>query len=182
MVSNFFVTYFGWEPSIASVIWAILIAVAVRFFVWVRRTGWLDHEVVYWIGTPIACLILLAALSYAARGGKSLKPDFRVQIAQMTAGTPSDNKSSTSMILGLYLFNNGQPSVALGYQLSVSVPGAFSDKIGQTMTLPESLPFSDPKTGQVQTFLGTDALYTKTLHPIITGGVESGILWFIRRC
>jgi hypothetical protein len=67
---DFVRTYFGWEPSVAQLIWAGLLAVVMRAFLSVRRRGWLENERLYWLVAPLAFLVILAALTYAAKGAQ----------------------------------------------------------------------------------------------------------------
>ncbi len=69
-MSDFLATYFGWEPSVAQLIWAVLLTVATRMFLAIRRRGWLENESFYWLAAPLAFLIVLAALTFAAKGAQ----------------------------------------------------------------------------------------------------------------
>jgi hypothetical protein len=68
---DFLATYFGWQPTLATLIWAILLAVVTRAFLFIRQKAWLENERLYWVVAPFAFLIILAALTYATKGTRS---------------------------------------------------------------------------------------------------------------
>lgn len=112
-MSEFFSTYFGIEPSVATIVWSLLLMFAGRAFLWLRKSGWLEHERAYWVISPVIFLILISALSFAARGGTPVRPNFRVQLIDMTLARSPDLPNTTGVIVGLDLFNNGREVVSV---------------------------------------------------------------------
>jgi hypothetical protein len=174
---EFFSTYFGIEPSVANIVWSLLLMIAGRAFLWLRQSGWLDHERAYWIVSPMIFLILISALSFAARGGAPVRPAFRIQPIDMTFANTPKLPNTIGVILGLDLFNNGSDAVATNWSLAVSVPDEFSDRKGDLTTIPDLFTITD-STGKSHVYKASDALYEKTMQIIHRGGVVPGILFF----
>ena len=169
-------TYFGFEPSIAQLIWMVLSTVAIWLIRWVWGGGF-KHPLAYWVIAPPAILILLSAFGYASRGGEPLSPEFRVVPVKITVAKNPQIPNAVAVLLGLNVFNNGRDSVATDWALTATVPGEFSDKVSTLLTLPPQLNVSAANTTEV--YNSANALVDKTLEPIRRGGVAPGIIFFL---
>jgi hypothetical protein len=175
-MSHFMATYFGVEPTIAQLIWMALSTVAIWLIRWVWGGGF-KHPVAYWFIAPPAILVLLSAFGYASRGGEPLGPDFRIVPVKITLAKNPLVPNGVAVLLGLDVFNNGRDSVATDWELTATVPGEFSDKVSQQITIPPQLKVSDASTAEV--YNSANALVDKTLEPIRRGGVVPGIIFFL---
>ena len=167
----FFTTYFGFEPSVAQLIWAGLTTVALWAIRWVWGGGF-KHPLAYWLVAPPSLFVLLVAFGYASRSSEPAEPDFRIVPVKITLAQNPQVPDSTAILLGLNVFNNGRDSVATDWGLTASVPGEFSNKISRLLTIPDELRVGDPS-GKAEVYRSENALTDKTLEPIKRGGLLS---------
>jgi hypothetical protein len=169
MMHSFFQMYFGFQPTLAEIIWSILLVIVPRVMMWIWKRRPPRGELLYYVIAIPCALILLSALTFATRG-VGFTPDLRAHI--LFASLLPQNKvpsylphSGAIGMMIVHISNLGTPTSVDDYSVTAEADG-------QTFT---GLPLT------FNTFAGTigkfrigfewssSSLYMKTRRPIRTG-------------
>jgi hypothetical protein len=126
---NFFETYFGFQPTLAEIIWTILLAVIPRAIMWAWKTRPPRGEVWYYLIALPCALIVLSALRFATQE-TVFAPDVRAtirSIAVLAEGEPSTDpslaKKGALALMIVHVNNLGTPTIVGSYQVTAEQEG-----------------------------------------------------------
>lgn len=175
---NFFETYFGFQPTLAEIIWTILLAVIPRALMWAWKKRPPRGEGLYYLIALPSALILLSALRFATRG-TGFAPDVRAtikSIAVLPEGEPSSdpslaNKGALALMI-VHVNNLGTPTIVSSYHATATYEGEKFE--GHPITWGHSM--SGTQGDYRLTFDESSSLFSKTRRPIATGDSVAGVL------
>jgi hypothetical protein len=181
-VGQFFTNYFGFQPSLAQIIWTVVIASMIGAYRWImeRHPTWRR-----WFLPPfvvVAVFVVLGAISFATSNGTH-QPKPNLSTSDVTWGYGGQREAHGSgeganVLVYATIINSGDmPSITRDYKMTAQV----GDRVfpGEMAALPPRITLTYSE-GPTSVLSGGDALYEKT-EPIPVGGMTTGILGFAFR-
>lgn len=169
--------FFGIDNLLSLVLGAILLSAASTALLWVM--GFLPdftNNWRYWLFAFLCFLLICVTVSFlTATSGSPRRARFRMRPMILGTGLDPEQKAMAMTVLALY--NNGAPSIADGWEMTVTIPEMAPVK-GDRVQLPPIMNIQAIE-GGTRTFLASDALYEKSIvAPLANGGMVTGILQF----